>query len=93
MIDNKKRLPRNCPACGATLRVQALHCHGCDTRIEGDYLLPALMRLSDDDQKFVIDFIKCSGSLKEMAAKRGLSYPSVRNRLDDVIAELQKYAE
>ena len=48
------------------------------------------MRLSADDQRFVIDFVKCSGSLKEMAQRLGLSYPTVRNRLDDVIAQLER---
>jgi hypothetical protein len=48
------------------------------------------MRLSEEEQRFVIDFVKCSGSLKEMAQKLGLSYPTVRNRLDDVIALLER---
>ena len=87
----KKLLPKSCPACSSTLRVHALCCRDCGTKIEGDYVLPSLLRLSEDDQSFVVDFVLCSGSLKEMAAKMGLSYPSVRNRLDDVIAELGKY--
>ena len=93
MNQSKKRMPKNCPACGSVLRVHSMHCAGCDTKIEGDYLLPSLMRLGEDEQNFIIDFVMCSGSLKEMAAKLGLSYPSVRNRLDDVIAELRKYSK
>jgi len=47
------------------------------------------MRLSEENQQFVLDFVRCSGSLKEMAQKLGLSYPTVRNRLDEVISQLE----
>lgn len=87
----KKRLPRACPSCGGLLRVRSMYCHTCDTQIVGEYMLPPLMRLSEDDQRFVADFVMCSGSLKEMASRMGLSYPSVRNRLDDIIGELQRF--
>ena len=42
-------------------------------------------------EQFVLDFVKSSGSLKEMAHKLGLSYPTVRNRLDDIISQLNKF--
>lgn len=88
-----KRLPKICPSCGGVLSVQTMHCVKCDTRIEGDYPLPALMQLSEDDQAFICDFVKSSGSLKEMAQKLGLSYPTVRNRLDDIIEALNRVSE
>lgn len=86
----KKRLPKTCPSCGGVLRVKSMYCHACDTQIVGDYLLPPLSRLSEEEQRFVTDFVMCSGSLKEMAARMGLSYPSVRNRLDEIIGELRR---
>ena len=89
-MNNNKRMPKVCPACGGGLYVQTMCCEGCDTRIEGSFPLPQLMLLSEEDQQFVLDFVLCSGSLKEMAAKMKLSYPSVRNRLDDIIAELSR---
>lgn len=85
-----KRMPKACPSCGGKLHVQTMCCPECETKIEGDYPLPTLMRLSDDDQTFICDFVKCSGSLKEMSQKLGLSYPTVRNRLDDIITTLNK---
>lgn len=88
-MKQKKTLPKTCPSCGGLLRVQVMHCVGCETKIEGDYELPELMRLSEENQRFIIDFVKCSGSLKEMAQKLGLSYPTVRNRLDEVISQLK----
>jgi hypothetical protein len=47
------------------------------------------MRLKEEDMRFVYDFVMCSGSLKALAQKMDLSYPSVRNRLDDIIAKME----
>ena len=58
----------------------------------GIIVLPALLRLSDEDREFVRDFVLCRGSLKEMAREMGLSYPTVRNKLDDVIDHIKKLA-
>lgn len=93
LMNMEKRLPKICPSCGGTLRVRTMHCAACGTNIEGDYRIPALMRLSDEDRQFVRDFVMCRGSLKEMASKMGLSYPSVRNRLDEVIDNMKNVAE
>ena len=57
--------------------------------MEGLYPLPVLAALSAEDQAFICDFVKASGSLKDMAALMKVSYPTVRSRLDDVIAKLQ----
>lgn len=88
-MESIKNLPVVCPSCGAELRVRALACPKCDTRVEGDYDLPLFLLLTAEEQRFVLDFVKCSGSLKEMAAQLGLSYPTVRNRLDDLIDHLK----
>lgn len=90
-MDKLKILPKICPSCKGRLNVQSLRCTVCDTRIEGDYLLPVILQLPPDDQQFVLDFVLCSGSLKEMARKMGLSYPTVRNRLDEIISRIQEY--
>ncbi len=63
-------------------------CPECGTAVQGDYLLPALSRLGSEDQQFALSFILRSGSLKEMARLYGVSYPTVRNRLDDLITRL-----
>ena len=73
--------------------MHVMQCRECSTKIEGDYPLPALMRLKEEDLRFVSDFVLCSGSLKALAQKMGLSYPSVRNRLDDIISELERLEE
>ena len=70
-----------------------LACPDCTTSVHGDYLLPALCRLGSEDQQFAIAFILYSGSLKGMAKLYGVSYPTVRNRLDDLIARLEATVE
>lgn len=89
MMDSIKNLPVLCPSCGKKLNVHALDCPHCATHIEGEYRLPAFMLLPADEQRFILDSVKCGGSLKEMAAQLGLSYPTVRNRLDDLIEHLK----
>jgi hypothetical protein len=49
--------------------------------------------LDEEDQAFILDFVMCGGSLKALAQKMNLSYPSVRNRLDDVIKELERLVQ
>ena len=74
-------LLRRAAACG----VAAL----CGVRYpDRDYRLPVIQQLSPADQQFILDFVKTSGSLKEMARLLELSYPTVRNRLDDILARI-----
>lgn len=84
-----KVLPTRCPACNEQLKVKSLTCQQCDTEIQGQYELPAIAKLSPDNQAFVMEFIKASGSLKEMAKLLKLSYPTVRNRLDEIIEHIK----
>lgn len=85
-----KKLPVNCPSCEKPLFVSELSCSNCETVISGNYSLPVLLQLSSDDQDFVFEFILTSGSLKKMASKMGKSYPTVRNKLDDIIEKINR---
>jgi len=85
-----KRLPMCCPSCDGSLSVKRLRCEHCGTEVEGQYALPALASLSQEDQEFIVAFIKASGSLKEMAGILKVSYPTVRNRLDEMIEKLKQ---
>ena len=82
-------LPCHCPSCQSQLKVKSLKCETCQTEVSGQYDLPALARLSPDDQQFVLQFVKSSGSLKDMAKYLNLSYPTVRNLLDDIIERIE----
>ena len=85
-----KRLPVSCPSCGGKLAVKRLCCDQCETEVEGLYSLPPLAALAPDDQEFLLQFIKASGSLKDMANLLKVSYPTVRNRLDEIIDKLKR---
>jgi hypothetical protein len=85
-----KQLPTVCPSCSGALAVKRLYCERCGTEVEGAFSLPALASLSADDQEFLLNFVKASGSLKEMASILAVSYPTVRNRLDAIIEQLTK---
>ena len=84
------RVPATCPNCQDSLRVERLACQTCDTRVEGRFELPRLLRLAPDDLRFVTAFVRASGSLKKMAELEGQSYPTIRNRLDSIIQELEE---
>jgi hypothetical protein len=91
MMDQvEKKLPCICPACNSGLKVKKLHCINCGTEVEGLFDLPVLATLTATEQAFIIEFIKMSGSLKEMAKIMDKSYPSVRNYLDELIEKINQ---
>jgi hypothetical protein len=78
-----------CPICHKNVKVKKLSCTHCQVDFEGDFYTSPLMALSADHQQFIELFILSSGSLKEMAQILGVSYPTVRSRLDQVIERLK----
>ena len=82
------KLPTQCPSCESALSVTQLSCSQCTTSVSGSYSLPILMQIQEEEQNFILQFFLNSGSLKEMAAQMGNSYPTVRNKLDDIIAKI-----
>lgn len=69
--------------------VKTMQCPSCSTTIDGSFDIPVISRLESTEQQFILSFVKHSGSLKQMAKELNLSYPTVRNRLDEIIARLQ----
>jgi hypothetical protein len=57
--------------------------------IEGSYVLPRLAQLSAEDQVFVAAFVRSHGSIKEMEQVFGVSYPTVKARLNRIAAGLE----
>ncbi len=82
------RIPDRCPSCAGPLRVERLGCGRCGTRVEGCFHLPRLARLSQESREIVELLVLTSGSLKAVAKRLGISYPTIRRRLDEVIEEL-----
>ncbi len=90
---NVMRFPLHCPSCDSEMNVVKLSCPSCETEVAGKFSLPNLSRLDQEDQEFIIQFLLNSGSLKEMAIKLGKSYPTVRNKLDDLIEKIKNLNE
>lgn len=87
-----QRLPTHCPSCAADLQVVRLGCTRCDTAVIGGFSLPPLARLSQEDHAFVLCFLQTGGNLKHMAKLYGVSYPTLRNRLDALVEQLDSLA-
>ena len=85
-----KKLPINCPSCQNELNVHSLQCENCQTSINGTFELPLFLKLDPKEQDFVLEFMVSSGSLKVMAQKLKLSYPTVRNMLDELIQKITR---
>jgi len=81
-------LPIQCPSCENALLVTQLSCTNCTTSVSGNYVLPVFLQISKEEQNFILQFLLTSGSLKEMAAQMGNSYPTIRNKLDDIIQKI-----
>jgi hypothetical protein len=77
-----------CPVCGERLTVARLHCRGCSTSIEGQFDPGPLGRLTVEQLTFVETFVRCEGKLNRMEREVGLSYPTLRSRLADVIRQM-----
>jgi len=77
-----------CPICGDRLSVQRLYCRSCDTSIEGHFDLGRMGRLSPEQMVFVETFIRCEGKLNRMEGELGMSYPTLRSRLTEIIRQM-----
>jgi hypothetical protein len=84
------KLPIVCPSCDHTLNVSQMKCPSCKTEVSGDYELPVILKLNRDEQDFILNFFLSSGSIKEMAKQAELSYPTMRNKMDDLIQKIIK---
>jgi hypothetical protein len=71
------------------MQISKLTCGECGIAVEGAFPTPRLFRLDGEEQRFVELFVLASGSLKRTAAWLGVSYPTVRSRLDRLIERLQ----
>jgi hypothetical protein len=89
----KQKLPIHCPSCQHALFVSQLSCDNCKTSVAGSYALPVLMQLSPDEQDFIFRFVMSGGSLKDVATQIGNSYPTVRNKLDEIIAKINQLSK
>jgi hypothetical protein len=84
-----KQTPTACPACGSPLIVSELRCTECETAVKGEFFITPLGNLSEEQLNFVKTFVLARGSIREMESRLGVSYPTVRAKLDEVIAAIE----
>jgi len=82
------KMPHRCPVCDHEMKVSKLTCTFCPTKIEGEFSSCRFCRLPAEQLIFMEAFIKCRGNIKEVEKELGISYPTVRSRLDSVIEAL-----
>ncbi len=77
-----------CPECSKPLEVERMVCRSCGVAVEGEIEVSALGQLDLDDQVFVTAFVRGHGSIRRMESLFGISYPTVKNRLNRIVAQL-----
>ena len=77
-----------CPVCDGELIVTRLRCETCDTVIEGRFANASFAGLTPEQLDFIETFVRCEGKLTRMQDEMALSYPTIRNRLQEVIRAL-----
>lgn len=85
---NVRPMPHRCPSCGEYLALRRLECPACALSIESSFELPAILKLSQAQLDFVEVFIKNRGVIRDVERELGVSYPTVRAKLDEVVVAL-----
>ena len=77
-----------CPVCSSELAVTRLHCSSCGTTLEGDFSVGRFGRLSREQLTLLESFLRSRGNLRDMERELGISYPTVRSRVEQLIRSL-----
>lgn len=77
-----------CPVCTHELSITRLHCRNCGTAIEGEFGVGRFGRLTREQMSLLESFLRSRGNLREMERELGLSYPTVRGRVDALVRAL-----
>ena len=77
-----------CPVCSGDLTVTRLHCASCGTSLEGEFSVGRFGRLGRDQMALLESFLRSRGNLREMERELGISYPTVRARVDGLVRSL-----
>jgi hypothetical protein len=78
--------PSQCPVCQWNLVVTRLHCPACGTEVAGSFSLGRLAALREPYASLIELFLRVRGNVKEMERELGLSYPTVRARLEEALS-------
>jgi hypothetical protein len=79
-----QKLFNQCPACGGQLIITECKCPACQLQMRGEFQSGQLSTLSDDELTFIKVFLTARGNLTEVERVLGISYPTIRNKLDEI---------
>jgi hypothetical protein len=82
-----------CPACGGQLIITECQCSQCKLQMRGEFRPGRFLNLSDDELTFIEVFLSTRGNLSEVERILGVSYPTIRNKLDEINEILQRTSE
>lgn len=77
-----------CPNCGDQMVITSYRCNNCYTEVHGEFEIDSFSRLDKEDKEFIELFLQKRGSIKDVGEEIGISYPTVRNRIDKIVAKL-----
>jgi hypothetical protein len=79
-----------CPICANDMVITKLYCGQCGTTLTGQFGSPSSVfsRLSDEQTAFLLTFIRCEGKFNRMEEQLGISYPTLKNRFNDILAAM-----
>jgi len=83
-----RKILESCPACGGELEIRELRCAGCQTEVRSTFQPCDFCRLTEEQSTFLRLFVTSRGNLSEIEKRLGISYPTVRAKLDEVIGRL-----
>jgi hypothetical protein len=84
----KREVISNCPVCDSRLHVTRLHCTTCATTIEGEFSVGRFAGLGREQMSLLESFLRSRGNLRELERELGLSYPTVRSRVEALLRAL-----
>ena len=77
-----------CPNCGDEMVITSYRCNSCYTEVSGEFEIDKFQRLDNEDKEFIELFLQKRGSIKDVGEEIGISYPTVRNRIDRIVGKL-----
>lgn len=77
-----------CPNCGDHMVITSYRCNSCFTEVHGEFEVDSFSRLDAEDKEFIELFLQKRGSIKDVGEEIGISYPTVRNRIDKIVSKL-----
>ena len=83
-----KKIVAKCPVCDSSMVISEVHCEGCGTSLRGRFEIPLLCQLPEEHHQFLMVFIKNRGVIRDVERELGISYPTVRSRLDGLLSAL-----